>query len=149
MRRVVLVVAVLSGVLPPTADSLAEPGRDPVVLIPGWHGGASSFDRMIPVLEAAGIPVLDFDPARSGSQAMSFTPTADGQHISFIAGIVEKQIQDALARAGYHPNQHVDIVGYSMGGLLARFLIEHPGADIDSFSTDRGWFGDGTPDVAP
>jgi pimeloyl-ACP methyl ester carboxylesterase len=149
MRRVVLVVAVLSAVLLPVASSLAEPGRDPVVLIPGWHGGAASFDRMIPVLEAAGILVLDFDPARPGTQALSFAPTADGQHISFIAAkIVQEQIQAALARAGYRPDQHVDMVGYSMGGLVARFLIEHPGADVDSFSTDRGWFGDGTPDVA-
>src|SRR2546430_12703895 len=110
MRRVVLVVAVLSGVLLPTADSLAEPGRDPVVLIPGWHGGASSFDQMIPVLEAAGIRGLDFDPSRPGPQAMSFAPTADGQHISFIARtILQEQNQAALPPAGYRPHQHLDI----------------------------------------
>ncbi|MDQ3944216.1 MAG: hypothetical protein M3357_03505, partial [Actinomycetota bacterium] len=61
MRRAVLVVLALAAVLVP-APSGADPVQ-PVVLIPGWHGGASSFDTMIPVLEAAGLPVLDFDAA--------------------------------------------------------------------------------------
>jgi pimeloyl-ACP methyl ester carboxylesterase len=104
----------------------------PVVLIPGWHGDAASFDRMIPALQAAGLTVLDFDPARPGPQALSYAPTADGQHIPDLAGaVVEKAIEAALARNGYPSGASVDIVGYSMGGLVARYLIEHPGGEVE------------------
>ncbi len=93
--------------------------------------------------------MLDFDPARPGTQALAFAPDGDGQHISYVAGhIVEEQITAALARAGYPDDTRIDVVGFSMGGLVARFLLEHPGADVDHFSAARGWFGDGTPDVA-
>ncbi|HEV7864681.1 MAG TPA: alpha/beta fold hydrolase, partial [Acidimicrobiia bacterium] len=103
----------------------------PVVLIPGWHGEAASFDRMIPALEAAGLTVLDFDPTRPGPQALSYAPTADGQHIPALAGgVVEEAIEAALARDGYPPGAPVDVVGYSMGGLIARWLVEHPGGDV-------------------
>ena len=147
MRRAVLVVLALAAVLVPVA-SRADP-LQPVVLIPGWHGGSSAFETMVPVLEAAGLPVLDFDPARAGTQAMAYAPSGDGQHISYVAGhIVEEQITAALARAGYPADTRIDVVGFSMGGLVARFLLEHPGADVDHFDSARGWFGDGTPDVA-
>ena len=147
MRRAVLVVVALAAVLVPV-PSRADPVQ-PVVLIPGWHGGAASFNTMIPVLEAAGLPVLDFDPARPGTQALAYAPDGEGQHISYVAGrIVEEQITTALARAGYPGDTPVDVVAFSMGGLVARFLLEHPGADVDHYNDARGWFGDGTPDVA-
>ncbi len=147
MRRAVLVVVAVAAVLVPVPSG-ADPVQ-PVVLIPGWHGGASAFDTMIPVLEAAGLPVLDFDPAQPGTQALSYAPTGDDQHISYLAGhVVDTQITAALARAGYPADTRIDVVGFSMGGLVARFLIEHPDADVDRFSNDGGWLGDGTPDVA-
>lgn len=148
MRRAVLVaVGAVAAVLVPVASG-ADPVQ-PVVLIPGWHGGAPAFDTMIPVLEAAGLPVLDFDPTQPGTQAMTYAPTGDDQHIPYLAGhIVDDLITAALARAGYPDGTRIDVVGFSMGGLVARFLMEHPGADVDRFSSDRGWFGDGTPDVA-
>ncbi|MGH9039154.1 MAG: esterase/lipase family protein, partial [Acidimicrobiia bacterium] len=147
MRRAVLVAVAVMAVLVPV-PSRADPVQ-PVVLIPGWHGGADAFDTMIPILEAAGVPVLDFDPEHAGTQALGYAPTGDGQHISYLAGhVVEKKITAALDRAGYPPDTRIDVVGFSMGGLVARFLIEHPGADVDRFSRDRAWFGDGNPDVA-
>ncbi len=149
MRRLVVVMLAVASVLVSANGVFAEPERQPVVLIPGWHGGASSFDRMIPILEAAGLTVLDFDPARPGAQALSYAPDADGQHISYVAGkIVQPQIDAALARAGFPRDARIDVVGFSMGGLVARFLLEQPGADVENFAEGRGWFGDGTPDVA-
>jgi hypothetical protein len=123
MRRFVLAsVLVLAALLP--AAARAEPSV-PVVLIPGWHGDPGSFDRMIPALEGAGLTVLDFDPGRAGPQALAYAPTADGQHIPDVAAaVVRPAIDAALARAGYPPDAEVDIVGYSMGGLVARSLIE-------------------------
>jgi triacylglycerol lipase len=127
-RRVALAITVLTAlflapVVPVRADLPV-----PVVLIPGWHGDPAAFDRMIPALEAAGLSVLDFDPSRPGAQAMAYAPAAAGQHIPDVAvGVVGPAVERALGRAGYRPGTAVDIVGYSMGGLVARYLIEKSG----------------------
>jgi len=60
--------------------------------------------------------------------------------------VVQKKIQDALAANGYPSNQPIDIIAHSMGGLAARFLVEHPGADVDYWNSN-GWYGDGVADV--
>ena len=141
MRRIALLVAAVMGVLLPTvtAPADAHEGNYPIVLIPGWHGDATTFDEMIPKLQAQGLTVVDFDSAKAGTQAMGYAPTASGQHISYVAGkVVEEKITAALAANGYASTQKIDIVAHSMGGLVSRFLIEQPGADVDYWSsTDR------------
>jgi len=125
MRRFLLALLVLAALLPGAVR--ADPPV-PVVLIPGWRGDGGGFDRMIPALQAAGLTVLDFDPARPGTQALSYAPSADGQHISDVAAeVVRPAIDAALARAGHPPGAAVDVVGYSMGGLVARYLVEKAG----------------------
>ena len=148
MRRVVLVVALVGGLSPAVAAGGHE-GNYPIVLIPGWHGAASTFDEMIPKLQAQGFTVIDFDPAKPGTQAMGYSPTATGQHISYIAGkVVQQRIKSALQSNGYDPNtQKIDVVAHSMGGLVSRFLVEHPGADVEYWSTATGWYGNGVADV--
>ena len=127
-RRVALAMAVLAVLFLAPVVSARAGLPVPVVLIPGWHGDPAAFNRMIPALEAAGLSVLDFDPARPGAQALAYAPSADGQHIPDVAaGVVAPAIDRALARAGYPGGATVDIVGYSMGGLVARFLIEKSG----------------------
>lgn len=127
-RRVALATAVLMALFLAPATSVRADLPVPVVLIPGWHGDPASFDRMIPALQGAGLSVLDFDPARPGPQAMAYAPTADGQHIPDVAAkVVRPAIEAALARAGYPAGSAVDVVGYSMGGLVARYLIEKAG----------------------
>lgn len=149
MRGRILVIAFVAtsvAFLPAPAD--AGEGLYPIVLIPGWHGNADSFREMIPKLTANGLTVLDFDSATPGIQAMGYAPTAAGQHISYVAGkIVEEKIQAALAANGYPSTQKVDVVAHSMGGLVARFLVEKPGADVDMWSSTTGWYGDGAADV--
>ena len=126
MRRILLGMALVAALAAPVGAKAGPPV--PVVLIPGWHGDAASFDRMIPALQSAGLPVVDFDPGRPGAQALSYAPAADGQHIPDLAArVVQPAIEAALARAGYGPDAAVDIVGYSMGGLVARHLVEHAG----------------------
>jgi pimeloyl-ACP methyl ester carboxylesterase len=135
-RRLVLAVVALTAVLVAPAGVARAELPVPVVLIPGWHGEPGAFDRMIPALEAAGLTVLDFDPARPGRQALAYAPTADGQHIPDVAaGVVQPAIEAALARAGYPPGAAVDIVGYSMGGLVARYaaVVPLPGGQHDVF----------------
>lgn len=154
MRRFLraLVGALLILGIAPTLKSAvtqAHEGNYPIVLIPGWHGAASTFNEMIPKLQAQGLTVIDFDSATPGTQAMGYAPTAAGQHISYVAGkIVEEQIKTALTANGYDANtQKIDIVAHSMGGLVSRFLLEKPGADVDNWSSTTGWYGDGIADV--
>lgn len=149
MRRFLLLVALLAGLLPAmTASVKAHEANYPIVLIPGWHGNASTFDEMIPKLQAQGLTVIDFDSTKAGTQALGYAPTASGQHISYVAGkVVEEAIQTALVANGFTAAQKVDIVAHSMGGLVSRFLIEKPGADVDYWSASTGWYGDGVADV--
>jgi hypothetical protein len=153
MRRVILLAvavlaACLASVVPPPLPVGAHTANYPVVLIPGWHGAASTFNEMIPKLQAQGLTVLDFDSVAPGTQAMGYAPTAAGQHISYVAGkVVEEKIQAALVANGYPTTQNIDIVAHSMGGLVSRFLIEQPGADVDHWSSTTGWYGDGVADV--
>ncbi len=58
-------------------------------------------------------------------------------------------IDAALARRGYPPGTPFHAVGHSMGGLVLRFLIEHPYADVDRPWRLGGWTGDGAPDGDP
>jgi hypothetical protein len=131
MRRCGRALVVLAALLPVVVAPVGSARADlpvPVVLIPGWHGDPGAFDRMIPVLEAAGLTVLDFDASRPGRQALPYAPAAHGQHIPDLAtGVVGPAVEGALARAGYPPSAAVDVVGYSMGGLVARYLIEKAG----------------------
>ncbi len=144
---VVLVCVVLAASALP-GPGAAHEGSHPIVLIPGWHGDGDGFREMIPKLEDQGFTVLDFDQATPGTQALNYAPSASGQHISYVAGkIVEEAIQSALTANGYSATQKVDIVAHSMGGLVARFLIEQPGADVDYWSGTTGWYGDGVADV--
>jgi len=148
--RATLGLALLLAVMPSVlAPARAHEGNYPVVLIPGWHGNAGTFNEMIPRLQAQGYTVLDFDPNTAGTQAMGYAPTAAGQHISYVAGkIVEEKIKTALTQNGYDAaTQKIDIVAHSMGGLVSRFLLEKPGADVDFWSSTTGWYGDGVPDV--
>jgi pimeloyl-ACP methyl ester carboxylesterase len=119
--------------------------RYPIVLIHGWTGAGTSFNSMIPKLQAQGFTVLDMNSSTAGTQALTYNPTT-GQHIPALAKQVQDKIQAALAANGYPATQPVDIVAHSMGGLVARFLIEHPGADVDSFDS-TGWHGDGVADI--
>lgn len=142
-----LLIATLVTALVP-APAQAHEGNYPLVLIPGWHGNADTFREMIPKLLAQGFTVIDFDPNTPGVQAMGYAPTGSGQHIPYVAGkIVEEKIQTALAQNGYSSTQKIDIIAHSMGGLVSRFLIEQPGADVDYWSSSTGWYGDGAPDV--
>ncbi len=127
-RRALVVVAALLPLVLARAEWARAELPVPVVLVPGWHGDPAAFDRMIPALEAAGLTVLDFDASRTGRQALAYAPTADGQHIPDMAtGVVQPAVEAALARAGYPPGAAVDVVGFSMGGLVARWLVEKAG----------------------
>jgi len=120
VRRPILLLSALatlaaSALTPLVTTASAHEARYPVVLMHGWTGQGSSWNPMIPKLQAQGMTVLDFDPTVAGVQAMSYSPSA-GQHIPLLAKQVQSKIQTALANNGYASTQKVDIVAHSMGG---------------------------------
>ncbi|HVM40754.1 MAG TPA: hypothetical protein VM618_08270 [Acidimicrobiia bacterium] len=152
VRRVLaasLIVATGLFIAPASPVAHAHEGTYPILLVHGWTSNGATFDEMIPKLQANGLTVLDCDSSKAGTQAMSYAPTASGQHIPYIVGkIVQPKIDQCLTANGYSTSQKIDIVAHSMGGVVSRFLVEKGGADVDYWSNSTGWYGDGTPDVS-
>lgn len=136
------------------------PGTYPVVLIHGW--GASVSDSILNFtwwnltqkLQRQGYDVLDFDTSTPGIRYLRYAPGWTDHHIPWIAARVSHAIRHALVMNGYSSHQTFDVVAHSMGGLVARFMAEHPGADVDHWNSswqpgDEGtpWYGDGDADV--
>jgi hypothetical protein len=128
-----LVARLTSPLRPPVGAAGVGEGSLPVVLVAGVASRGDGFARLIATLQAQGTPVLDFDPARPGAQPFTFVPSRPDQHVADVAaGMLQPAIKAALARGSFDPErQHVDIVAHSVGGLLARFLVERPGGAVD------------------
>ncbi len=137
-----------------------KPGDFPVVLIHGWIGSTTNWLlnytwwNLSQELQQKGFKLLDFDVSKSGIQFLTYEPGWQDHHIPWIAAKVSEKIERALVWNGYLPNQTIDIVAHSMGGLVSRFMAEHGGADVDYWNDswmpgDDGypWHGDGDPDV--
>jgi hypothetical protein len=102
-------------------------GSFPVVEVAGLGSTGAGFDLLTRTLEAAGTTVLDFDPQTPGAQALVYQPKTGARIPDVAVDVVQPAIRDALRRAGFDPEtQVVDVVAHSMGGLLVRYLIEHP-----------------------
>ncbi|RLF44134.1 MAG: hypothetical protein DRN29_08965 [Thermoplasmata archaeon] len=136
-----------------------KPGDFPVVLIHGWGGNIAdallnfTWWNLTKKLIANGFKVLDFDITKPGIQWLSYEPGwFEEHHIPWIAARVCEKIQNALILNGYPPNQTIDIVAHSMGGLIARFIAEHYMADVDYWNKSWNgigypWYGDGDADI--
>jgi pimeloyl-ACP methyl ester carboxylesterase len=124
---------------PVGADGVGR-GSFPVVEIAGLGSNGGHFSKLTAALRSEGVTVLDFDPSTPGVQPLTYQPghsgvsIHSGTHIPALAvDYVLPQIRQALTRAGLDPNtQRVDVVAHSMGGLLMRYLIEHPVDGWDS-----------------
>ena len=137
-----------------------KPGDFPIVLIHGWSGSITdwllnvTWWNITQKLLQHGYKVLDFDLSKPGIQWLTYEPNLEEHHIPWIAGEVSRKIRDALVLNGYPPNQTIDIIAHSMGGLVSRFMAEHGGEDVDFWneSWEPGnegypWYGDGDVDV--
>lgn len=136
-----------------------KPGDFPVVLIHGWSGGVTdsllnyTWWNLTQKLISNGYKVLDFDVTKKGIQWLVYEPDWFEHHIPWIAWKVCEKIKDALILNGYPPNQTIDIVAHSMGGLVARFIAEHYMEDVDYWNknwkgTGYPWYGDGDADIS-
>ncbi len=133
-----------------------KPGDFPVVLIHGWIGSITpallnyTWWNLTQKLLEKGFKLLDFDINKPGIQWLNYEPEWEENHIPWISGKVSQKIRDALVLNGYSPDQTIDIVAHSMGGLIARFMAEHYMADVDYWNDSYEgypWYGDGNPDV--
>ncbi|HEC75833.1 MAG TPA: hypothetical protein ENI33_01055 [Thermoplasmatales archaeon] len=135
-----------------------KPGDFPVVLIHGWSGGMTdvllnyTWWNLTQKLVKNGYKVLDFDVTKKGIQWLVYEPDWFEHHIPWIAWKVCEKIKEALILNGYPPNQTIDIVAHSMGGLVARFIGEHYMEDVDYWNknwngTGYPWYGDGDADI--
>jgi triacylglycerol lipase len=86
--------------------------RNPVLLVHGIDDTAALFNRMKPYLERDGLSV----------QAVNLVPN-NGQ-----VGLIELAHQlNAHLSANFAANQPIDIVGFSMGGLVSRYYLQRLG----------------------
>jgi len=85
---------------------------DPVLLVHGIDDTAALFRRMKPYLERGGLAV----------HALNLVPNNGN------AGLIElaRQLDEHVA-ASFAAGQAIDIVGFSMGGLVSRYYIQRLG----------------------
>lgn len=144
-KRLLVTLAVLTAVVvtlnlmdtqvrtPVGADGVGQ-GSFPVIEVAGLGSDGANFSKLTAALQAEGETVVDFDPTKPGVQPLHYQPTdtgariSSGTHIPDLAvDFVLPAIRQALTRAGLDPDtQKVDVVAHSMGGLLMRYLVEHP-----------------------
>lgn len=88
-----------------------QEGRGPVVLVHGWKSHPGVWDRLVPRIEEASVPYLVFD--YSGMK---------GASVAEIAAALQDQIARMRQETGYAGG--VDMVCHSIGGCIARYLVE-------------------------
>jgi len=115
-----------SQVRTPVGASGVGRGSFPVVEVAGLGSDGSGFGALTARLQGEGVTVLDLDPAKTGTQPLVYRPDDDEDIAELAVRLVAPAIDAALARAGLAPDQEVDVVAHSTGGLLVRYLIEHP-----------------------
>ncbi len=112
---------------------------EPVVLLHGFASHADIWRGSEVVLREAG-----FAPGPA-----LWAPTEGMRSPQVAVRVLLPAIEAALSEKGYGPEARFHVVSHSMGGLLMRFLLEHPQADVDTPWPGGGWTGDRRPDGDP
>ena len=94
------------------AGSITLMARHPVLLVHGIDDTAALFRRMKPYLENSGLSV----------HTLNLVPNNGKVGLTELA----KQL-DQYVRANFTAEQAIDIVGFSMGGLVSRYYIQRLG----------------------
>lgn len=139
-------VVALSAILLVVGATACEPARPedktkPILLIHGWGLGADTdcggtFDGMIAKLRAAGftgpfVRVGFYSGGRNCDVNLrSWGPVEDGSHSKVVAQAFSKYVHATYTSKG----KAVDVVGYSMGGNVARGAVQGSQAKEAGFS---------------
>jgi triacylglycerol lipase len=91
-------------------NSLSD--RNPVILIHGIWDTKSIFNKMSAHLTQRGWSV----------HSLNLTPNDGSLGLDLLA----QQLADYISQT-FHPEQSIDIVGYSMGGLVSRYYVQRLG----------------------
>jgi triacylglycerol lipase len=86
--------------------------RHPIVLVHGMWDTAAVFEKLQPFLEAQGYTVYSFD----------LVPSNGNAPLEVLAGQLEQFIDRTFA-----PNQTIDLLGFSMGGIVSRYYLQRLG----------------------
>ncbi len=120
MRGLLLVALAGLAALPARAADREPAERLPVICLHGFNGDATTFDAALPLLAEAG-----FDPV-----ALTWEPADGRQPLERAAlQVVAPMIEAALAERGYPEGRRLSLLTHSMGGIVARVLIERHGWD--------------------
>lgn len=99
---------------PGTAPTTAGPSAPPVVLVHGFIDNRSAF------------VVLRRTLARHGRSPESLNYSPLTRDVRTAAGLLGRHVEEICARTGH---SRVDIVGHSLGGLIARYYVQRLGGD--------------------
>ncbi|MFD3378712.1 MULTISPECIES: esterase/lipase family protein [unclassified Streptomyces] len=100
----------------PDTTRLPTPTRPPVVLLHGFIDNRSVFVMLRRSLAQHG---------RQQIESLNYSPlTCD---IRTAAELLGRHIEEICERTGHH---EVDIVGHSLGGLIARYYVQRLGGDV-------------------
>ncbi|HCP46424.1 MAG TPA: hypothetical protein DIU15_10295 [Deltaproteobacteria bacterium] len=110
-----------------------------MVLVHGFDSGPEIWRGTARILQERGylaLPVL-------------WAPEAGQRAPQVATQVLLPRIREALSAAGIPPESGFHVITHSLGGLLLRFLLEHPGEDADEPLSNGSWRGDGVPDGDP
>lgn len=98
-------------------ESMGADSGEPVLLVHGFASPYYVWDSVTPVLAAAGYRVIRFDLMGRGY--------SDRPDVTYNASYLARQINELLDGLGI--DKPINIVGYSMGGVVAaEFVNQHP-----------------------
>ncbi len=89
-----------------------QPERNPVLLIHGISDTIAVFSKMVPYLSRLGWSVHHFNMIPNNGDCC--------------LDVLAKQVADYVAQT-FDPQQPIDIVGFSMGGIVSRYYIQRLG----------------------
>ncbi len=94
------------------ADMKSSLDRNPVLLVHGINDTGAVFHRMAPYLIERGWSVYD----------LNMIPNNGAKHLDHLA----EQVADFVAKV-FPPEQPLDLVGFSMGGVVSRYYVQRLG----------------------
>ena len=94
------------------------PGRDVVLLIPGFTGSKEDFIAVLPLLAEAGLAAVAFD--QLGQFESDAAEDPDAYALTLLAADVAEVAGIALSRC---PDGRLHLVGHSFGGLVAQEVV--------------------------